>query len=465
MSQSIAAVSHDEITNYVEEWRVEHDCPGMSVAIVDRTETVFAAGFGMRQRDSDEPSTPDTLYGVGSVTKPITATAVLCLVEQGDIALDDAVADYVPYFENAPGEPITVHELLSHTSGMPVDDVATLILSQETFDTELDPSIDGWDSFETYISDSVDRRRTDQERFLYYNSGYVVLSRLVEAVAETPYTQFVEQAVFDPLGMETVTFDVRVLTDKTRDAMTPYLRDEDDTLQSVQFPDNPVFKPPGGLLASVTDLTEFLLAQISGGPHLDNTLCTRMHEPVVVSKRLIGGTKHGYGYGWETRPFGTDTLVGHSGGTGVSAGYIGFLQERGLGVAVGCNTHPTESPEILAGHLLSMLTDRDPVSVLPRRALDRKTAALTGQYESYHGIRSATVTWTGSRLEIEHEHPLDCETVRFTPTSLDPTEHEFVTSEGNGMRTTAEFFLTDDDVELLLDWVLLRRVEDCEDGE
>lgn len=458
MEQSTTAVSDNEITDHIEGWRTEHDCPGMSVAIVDGTETVFAAGFG-------EHSTTETLYGIGSVTKPITATAVLCLVECGDIALDDSIADYVPYFEDAPGEPITIHELLSHTSGMPVDDVATLILSQEVLDTELDQSIDGWDTFKTYINNSVERRRTEQERFLYYNSGYAVLSRLVEAMTETPFTEFVERTVFDPLGMKTATFDVSVLTDEIRDTMTPHLRDEDDTLQSVTFPDDPMFKAPGGLLASVTDLAEFLSAQISGGPHLDDTLCRRMHESVVVSDRLIDGTEHGYGYGWETRPFGTDTLVGHSGGTGVSAGYIGFLQDRGLGIAVGCNTSPTESPEALAGDLLSMLTDRDPVSVLPERALDRKTRDLTGRYESYHGIRSATVTWTGSELEIEHEHPLECETLRFTPTSLDPTEHEFVTVGGNGRRTTAEFIITDSGVELLLDWVLLRRIGDYEDTE
>jgi hypothetical protein len=87
-------------------------------------------------------------------------------------------------------------------------------------------------------------------------------------------------------------------------------------------------------------------------------------------------------------------------------------------------------------------------------------STLTGRYESYQGIRSATVEWTGSRLEIEHEHPMDCETSRFTPASLDPTEYEFVTVEEDGGRTTAEFFLTDGDVELLLDWVLFLRVED-----
>lgn len=435
--------------------------PGMSVAVVDGTETVFTAGYGERQVDPAEPATAATLYGIGSASKPITATAVTSLVDSGDIALDDAVSEHVPYFEDAPGDPITVHELLSHTSGMPSDDVATVLVLEE-LGMETDVSLDSWAAFRAHVNDSVDRRRLDGDYCLYYNAGYVVLSRLVEAVADSSFAEFVAERVFDPLGMDDATFDVGVTVDDTVDAMTPYLRRE-ETTQAASLPDSPLFAAPGGLLVSVTDLATFLSAWTGGDPPVDDELAARMHEPVGTYKRHVGGFEQGYGYGWMTRPFGADTLVGHAGGTGVSAGYLGFLRERGLGVAVGCNAQPSASPEEIAVELLTTLTDTDPVSVLPERAIQQKVTPITGQYESYRGIQRATVSWTGEALEIEHHNPMGGDSTELSPVSLDPTDYRFRAVEADGSEVTVEFSV-DDGVEFLIDRVLFERVDEL-DGD
>jgi CubicO group peptidase (beta-lactamase class C family) len=438
------------------------DIPGMSVAVVDGTETVFAAGFGNRQLDPERPATAGTLYGIGSSTKPLTATAVLTLVDSGAIALDDPVSSYVPYFEDAPGDPITVHELLSHTSGMPSDDVATVLIL-EALGMETDVSLDDWASFRAHVNDSVDRRRLDGDHCLYYNSGYIVLSRLVEAVTDTPFTEFVTERVLDPLGMDDSTFDAGVLADDSRDAMTPYFERE-DTMQAASLPDSPLFAAPGGLQASVTDLSNVLSAWTSGDLPIDDDLAALMCDPVGTYGQFVGGTEHGYGYGWMTRPFGDDLLVGHGGGTGVSAGYLGFLRERGLGVAIGCNAQPSTSPAEVAIELLAAMTDTDPVSVLPGRAIQRKVERVTGEYEAYGGIQWATVRWTGEQLEVEHRSPMGGDTERLSPVSLDPTDYRFRAVEGDGSVVTAEFSV-DDGVELLLDRVLFERVDDLDDDE
>ena len=433
--------------------------PGMSVAVVDGTETVFAGGFGDRQLDPAAPATARTLYGIGSATKPVTATAVMSLVNSGAIALDDAVSSYVPYFGDAPGDPIMVQELLSHTSGMPSDDVATVLILEE-LGMETDVSLDGWDSFQEHVGDSVDRRRLDGEHCLYYNSGYVVLSRLVEAVTDTPFAEFVAGAVFDPLGMDDATFDVGVLSEDSRNVMTPYLERE-ETMHTASLPDSPLFVAPGGLQAPVTDLSKFLSACVTGDLPVEDTLAARMYEPVGTHKRLVDGTERGYGYGWMTRQFGDDLLVGHAGGTGVSAGYLGFLNERGLCVAIGCNAQPSTSPEEIAIELLSTLTDTDPGDVLPERAIQRKIGRVTGEYESYRGIQTATVRWTGDTLEIEHRNPMGGDSLQVSPVSLDPTDYRFRAVEGNGAEITVEFSV-DDGLEFLIDRVLFQRVGDLE---
>lgn len=440
------------------------DIPGMSVAVVDGSETVYAAGFGDRQLDPRNPATAETLYGIGSSVKPVTATAVLSLVDSGAFDLGDAVSSYVPYFEDAPGEPITIRELLSHTSGMPSDDMATILLLEGGLGIDVGPSLDGWDDFRAYVNGSVDRRRLGDDQCLYYNSGYVVLSRVIEAITDTPFAEYVEETVFEPLGMGASTFDVGVLDDDSQNAMTPYFEGEDG-MQTATLPNNPLFEAPGGLLTPVTDMASFLSAWITGEVPIEPSLCETMYNPVGTFREFVDGTELGYGHGWMIRPFGKDVLVGHGGGTGVSAGYLGFLQERGLGVAIGCNAQPETNPERLAIELLASLTDTDPLTVLPKRAIEQKANRVTGTYESYQGIQEATVTWTGETLEVEHENPMGGGSVSLAPASPDPTEYVFRHTTGSGMTNTVEFVVEDDSVEFLLHRNLFERVGDLdEDG-
>ncbi|WP_423747258.1 serine hydrolase (plasmid) [Haladaptatus sp. SPP-AMP-3] len=440
----------------------EQSCPGISVAVVDGTETVFADGFGKRQLDLEAPATQDTLYGIGSSTKPFTAMAVMMLVNDGKISLDDTVSSYVPYFEDAPGEPIRVRELLSHTSGMPSDDTATIILMGTILGNEFDDSLNGWEEFREYVDGSVERRRLDGNRCLYYNSGYIVLSRLIEVVSGTLFAEYVETNILEPLGMNRSTFDVDVLNSDTHDSMTPYY-EKDDKMHGVNLPDDPLFEGPGGLQAPVTDLAKFIAAWNERDIPVDDDLATEMVEPVTVFRTLLDGTEIGYGYGWMTRPFGDDMLIGHSGGTGVSAGYLGFLKDRGIGIALGCNAQPNTSPERLAIELLAEITGTKPEKVLPKREIERKERRVTGEYTAYGEIQEATVSRTDEFLEIEYSSPLGAESMRLMPTSFDPHDYTFRVAKRSGKRTTVEFFVEDDGVELLINRNLYERVGELDE--
>lgn len=453
-----AAERGTKIENSVGERFESLDIPGMSVAVVDGPETVYADGFGTRQLDPRKPATATTLYGIGSSVKPITATAVMRLVDEGILGLDDPVPSYVPYFDDAPGEPITIRELLSHTSGMPSDDMATVLLLEGGLDITVGPSLDSWDDFRAYVNESVDRRRLGDDQCLYYNSGYVVLSRVIEAVTDTPFAEYVQETVFDPLGMDTSTFDVTVLDDDSRNVMTPYFEDEDG-IQTATLPDNPLFEAPGGLVTPVTDMATFLSAWITDDVPVESSLCETMSDPTGTFREFVDGTEVSYGHGWMIRPFGEDVLVGHGGGTGVSAGYLGFLQGRGLGVAIGCNAQPETNPERIAIELFASLTDRDPLTVLPESAIEQKAKRVTGTYESYHGIQEATVTWTGETLEIEHENPMGGDSVTLSPASTDPTEYVFQHTTGSGKKNTVEFVVEDDRVEFLLHRNLFEHID------
>ncbi|WP_284013593.1 serine hydrolase domain-containing protein [Halobaculum litoreum] len=463
MVQETDFPTRHRIDDLVTAWLADADCPGASVAITDDTDLVHAAGYGHRSLDPELPATPTTRYGVGSVTKTVTATAVRALVDRGALEVTDPVATYVPYFDAVPGEPVTVRDLLTHTSGMPSDDLDAHVLAATVLDTDLGVSLDDWSDFEAFLAGRSDRRLTDRQRFLYSNSGYVVLARLVEAVSGEPFREFVDRTVLTPAGMTRTTFDVGAAAGDD-DVATPHLRAGAD-LRPATYPDHFAFEPIGGLLAPVTDVAAFLRRHIDGGSAFGAALADEAYDAQVVVRTPVGGEPVGYGYGWYVRPFDGDRLVGHSGNTGVSAGYAGFLRERGLGIAIGCAAPPRRSPETLAVELLADLTDTVLAAVSPRTALDETLDSLTGRYASDGGFHTVTVERDGPTLVLVHETPLGGQELRFRPRTLDGDEYTFGTLEDDGSETVAEFFPSPEGVDLLVDRVLVERVDGGTEGD
>jgi CubicO group peptidase (beta-lactamase class C family) len=115
--------ARDQVRIWVEqnvpEMMREAHMPGFSIAVVQDGATIYAEGFGARDPAQGLPATPDTLYGIGSITKSFVALAILQLEEQGRLKLEDAVSTYVPFGLGMPGKPITIWHLLTHTPGFP----------------------------------------------------------------------------------------------------------------------------------------------------------------------------------------------------------------------------------------------------------------------------------------------------------------------------------------------------------
>ncbi len=131
-----------------------------------------AEEFDARTLEDNTAVIPESLFGVGSCTKAFTATAVMQLVEGDQVGLDDPLEGYVPHLADAPGEPIAVEELLTYTSGMPDDGVAGPLMARR-LGTGGEVPLSSEADFRRHVQGSIDRRVTDHETFLYYNSGYV----------------------------------------------------------------------------------------------------------------------------------------------------------------------------------------------------------------------------------------------------------------------------------------------------
>lgn len=416
-----------DVERFLDDWLVEGDVPGASVAVVDRESVLYANGLGARSVDPRAPATPGTVYGVGSLAKPITAIAVLQLVERGAVALDDAVGEYLPVLRDAPGDPVSLGDLLSHSSGLP-----------RGFYAERD-SIAGREDLFRHVDGVAEERLADEGRYMYSNAGFVVLGELVAAVDGRPFATYAEEEVLAPLGMDRSAFDPGRLPDD--DLMTG--RRPDGTPTSVEeFADG--FRQAGasgGLLSTARDLAALVRCLLNGGG-LDGTrvlgaehaasMCTRQSPPLPTAD----GSAPGYGYGLEVGELLGEPVVGHQGGIYVSGGYVGFLPERGYGVALAFNA--TGQPVVSTGKaVLALVCGEDPTDAVDPLAARERIDAVIGTYGATRGEMTATV------------EPGPAGTVRVT---LDGRDRSFTASPewdrsgisfsatmGGGVRWRAEF--------------------------
>ena len=168
--------------------------PSASVAIVKDGQVVYVKAYGDARLDPKTPATPEMRYSIGSISKQFTAAAILLLQEQGKLSLDDKVSKFIPNLTRA--NEVTIRQLLSHTSGYqdywPQDYVMPMMLQPVTAQK---------------IMDMWARKPLDFEpgtKWQYSNTNYVIAGVIVEKVARMPLLQFLQEKVFTPLGMKSV---------------------------------------------------------------------------------------------------------------------------------------------------------------------------------------------------------------------------------------------------------------------
>src|ERR1044071_80579 len=168
--------------------------------VAENGKVVYKGGFGMANMEWNIPITPDTKFRLGSITKQFTATVILQLVEQGKIKLDGKLSDYLPDYRKDVGEKVTIHHLLTHTSGIPS------YTSQPGFFENVSRNPYKVDEFvKKYASGNLEFE--PGSKYSYNNSGYFLLGAIIEHVTGKPYEQVLKENIFDPLGMKNTGYD------------------------------------------------------------------------------------------------------------------------------------------------------------------------------------------------------------------------------------------------------------------
>lgn len=266
------------LDRFVSQFLEQHAAPGAAVAITDRGRLVYCRGFGYADLESRQPVMPHSRFRIASISKPITAVAVLQLVEQGKLSLDDKVYDIVrvePHLADGASadtrqKEITIRHLLQHRGGWDRDVSFDAMFQSVRFAEMLAAPAPAGPMEVIRCMAGLPLDFTPGERYAYSNYGYCLLGRVIEKLSGQPYANYVQENVLAPLGIRTMTLGRTLAADRQHDEVRYY----DSGIGDSVFAENlgqPTAQPygawhleamdaHGGWLASAVDLARFAAA-------------------------------------------------------------------------------------------------------------------------------------------------------------------------------------------------------------
>ena len=345
--------------------------PGIVVGVVSDQNLVWAKGFGYANVAAKQPMTPATKFRMASHSKLFTATAIMQLREQGKIRLDDPVSKYLPWFQLKPAGdddgPITIEQLLDHSSGLPREAGAH------------------WTTLEFPTAEEVRKLFAErqaafppQTRWKYSNLAYTIAGMVVEQVSGMTWADYLQRNIFDPLGMSASSVDKNV------DGMAVgYTRRmPDGTREVYSFTDARGMAAATGLTSNVEDMAKFVSAQFRkgkmGGRQILSTGSLReMHRVRSVENDWTQGT----GIGFAVSRVGGKTYVGHGGGYPGYTTQTSIQLDSKVGVIVLTNTNDS-NPNEIARQLMNTVGE----AVAKASAQKPKTVAWDPSWARFAGL-------------------------------------------------------------------------------
>ncbi len=427
--------------------------PGLSLAILKDNEVFYSRGYGFKNISKALPADEKTLYGIGSVTKSFTALSIMMLVEEGKISLDDLIVKYVNNLPKSFREKeITVHHLLTHSSGIPA------LAYAEAYIRGLLGLGDSWlplSQLEDIIGfmDDVDDWFISEpgERFFYLNEAYALLGILISKVSGMKYVDFVRENILKPLNMRRSFFSY---DDVAKDVnwATPYVIDSEKKIVESRFPYG--VTSDGGLISNVIDLMNYIRMYLNYGEFDNNRIVDwkyieNMEKPYIkLPYEIFGGES--YGYGLMINPnFHGYKLIEHSGSLLVHTAYIGYIREKNIGIAILANSSGYRLSYI-GYYILTYLLGKDPEKLYFIRN-DRILEELEGEYETYKGTMKARVYKDDCILYLVIPNGEMKEKIPLIPADISKEDVLIFNAYTSWRKYNVEFILDKDRVNLLFE--------------
>lgn len=382
----------DRINAYARQLLEEDGTPGYALAITDREQTLAFRGYGYLDLPKTSVPTEETLYESGSIGKSFTAIVILQLAAEGTVDLHGSIADQLPLWEiPSDFEPITVHHLLTHTSGLigGTDHVPA-------------PEYELWQMRNSKIGIAPN------QKFIYSNLGYKALGLLIEHVTGQPYAEVVRQRIFEPLSMRQ---SFGAITNETRWQIAPgYAPRYDDRPRLPRHGWVPATwletnTADGCLTMSAPDLAAYLRMLLNHGRADDGARILTDDQFEQFTRPHAGDTPQpNYGYGIMRTTTDTTDSIAHSGGM---VGYVSQMTgalTSGFGVVAFNNAYG--SPDKLVTYALACLAAQAEHLDLPEipPTLDRTNVEAADDYAGiWIGTTSITIVARNNTIAIDFE--------------------------------------------------------------
>jgi CubicO group peptidase (beta-lactamase class C family) len=369
--QAKPAQSIDELRQQLEKILKDTRTPGISVAIVHKDGPEWVTGLGLADVATNRPTTADTLFRIGSTSKAFASFSILLLADQGKVSLEDPVHKLVPdlWFENRweATDPIRIVNLLEHTTGW--DDLHFREYAKQAPDSM--SLHDGLD----YDHHSRTSRWRPGTRMAYCNAGPPVAAYVVEKITGQRFEDFVQQNLFNPIGMRSATYFEPARSTATTlyhpDGKTPY--------QYWHI----IMRPAGSINASAKDMAAYVQFYLNRGAVNGNQIIPsadidRMETP-ASTWAAKDGLKTGYGlsnYGSVEDGF---VYHGHDGGVEGGLTEMAYMPDYGVGYSFSINSGSGDAFEKVAKAIRSYVTLKLPKPLVP------PPASLPANAEDYAG--------------------------------------------------------------------------------
>ncbi|MDM7274750.1 MAG: serine hydrolase [Thermoprotei archaeon] len=446
------------IEGFIIEKMSEYRMPGVSIAVVRGGDVIYARGFGYRDVDRMVPASPGTVYGIGSITKSFTALAVMTLYERGLLDLWDPVSKYVEFELKVAGEPVAIHHLLTHSSGIPALAYAeAFIRGSLGLDSKWlplsypDDVIAFMRGYESWVEGEPG------SKFFYLNEGYVILGKIVEKVSGVSYEDYVRRTILEPLGMRRSYFK-REDVERDADVAVGYIVDREGRLVAGKFPYG--VTADGGLLSNPLDMVRYASMLLNWGVYGGSEIVGRksveaMETPhIKLPYESAAADYYGYGLMIKTDFYGRK-LVGHGGSVLTYTAYMGYVRGDNVGVVIMANSsgYPLS---LLGQYVIAHMMGVDPESLEPVK-LERILSKVAGTYETFKGTMRLTVKRKQGTLIIEYKDKYVEEVTPLTPQRIEEDYALFYAHTLTG-RIPVEFRIRGDKVEMIYERYKLVKV-------
>lgn len=297
--------------------------PSIAAAIIHDDDIVWSDAYGYYDIENQKQATTDTLYLQASVSKTVTATALMQLYDQGLFELDDDVNEYLPFDlrnPNHPDIPITFKMILSHRSSLAYDNLFWICLSYLPGDPDVKDYPDPW--LENYLvpggsAYSSSTWSTDKpgEKYYYANIGFSIIAYLVEILSGQNFNEYCKEYIFQPLQMPTSGF--RLSDHNIEDIAVPYEYKNNQYFRHPHYGIH-VLHPAITLRTSVEEFSHFIIAHMNGGVWNGVRILEESTVDLMHTAHYSPRDKQNYGLGWTI----TNKLIGKD-EYGHSGGYVG----------------------------------------------------------------------------------------------------------------------------------------------